>query len=309
MEQKFDYKGLSAETLEAMCSSDYGKCSIANDKYWTSVVYSMGQFIREYAHIHPAMPLDCYSEHGVSFDYTVYPHEINNDASLYLCYNSVKQGKYKKNSKKPCFIVPAPMPWLRKEHNLQKSPTAQGTLAYFQHTTPEVDFLINIEKVVDVYVAELQQLPDYLNPICVCLAMHDIHKGYHNLFMERSIPVYTAGNVHNNFFYKEFYDLMHNFSYTTSSVFGSNTFYSIEANIPFFLYGTENLYYNVSDQNLRKGVLEEKKSLAVKNFESLLRSLDLEINEKQRTVADALLGKKDNVISRDKLHALLMKSL
>ncbi len=309
MAQEFDYKGFSAEKLEELCHDSYGEQSIARDKYWTVSAYSMGQFIREYADIPATVPLPCYSAHGMDYDSITAPHEINNDAAFFLCYNSNKDKSYRKLSSKPCYIVPMPMPWLRRKYKMEQSPAAKGTIAYFQHSTPEINFLDDLRTVVNNYIDELLLLPKILHPICVCLHMHDVRKGVHRLFLERDIPVYTSGNVFNIKFYKEFYDMLLNFAYSTSAAIGSYTFYSIEAGIPFFLHGEEKLYYNVGDSGIKKGVYGDRVSLIKKNLHSTFGTFSSEITTQQRKTVDFFLGEGCDVISPEKLKNKIFTAL
>ncbi len=306
MTQHFDYKGFSAQKLEDMCHDNYGMRNVI-DKFWPVQAYSMGQFVREYANISADIPINCYSAHGIDYTSTIASHEVNNDAAFYLCYDPSRLAAYKKASRKPAYTIPAPLPWLRTQHKMLKSPTAKGTLAYFQHTTPHINFLENVTEVVGAYIEELALLPENLHPICVCLAMHDIHKGYHHLFLEKNIPVYTVGNVFNNMFYKSFYDLLLNFSYTTSNSIGSYTFYSVEAGIPFILHGKKNLLYNVSDSNIKGGIYGKNPSLIAKNLTSLFKVEPNGITEKQSALVDFFVGKKADVISPKVLNELINK--
>ncbi len=308
MNKNFDYKGLSEQTLEAMCHERYGIRNKLRDPHWVTEVYSIGQFLREYANVPMDIQLNCYCEHSVNYLTEVAPHEINNPTPFYLCSTKAQYNAYTKASEKKCFIIPSPLPWLRVEHKLEKNPLAKGTLAFFQHTTPELAFLNDAQAIANAYIDELLALPENMHPICVCLHMHDIHKGYHKIFIERSIPVYTAGNVFNNFFYKEFYDILLNFSYTTSQSFGSYTFYSVDANIPFYLYGKKQLYKNISDSNYSTSILGEVVEPVERKLEKLFSEFSPVITSKQKLVVDYFLGKNEAFVSRSRLRALLLSA-
>ena len=83
--------------------------------------------------------------------------------------------------------------------------------------------------------------------------MHDIHKGYHKIFFDNGFPVYTAGNTLDVRFAERFYNILKNFRYSTSSIIGSYTYYSVEMGIPFFLHGREPTLINKCDSNIASG--------------------------------------------------------
>ncbi len=308
MVQQFDYKGYSVEKIEAMCEDTYGERTQAKDKYWVTTAYSMGKFIREYADIPPNVPLPCYSVHAVHRHPVADPHELDNDAAFFLCCNSIKYDAFRKASTKPCYIVPTPLPWLRRAHNMKKSPSAKGTIAYFQHSAPDFYLMGDMREIVNNYINELLFLPKMMHPICVCLHMHDVHTGVHNLFLERGIPVYTAGNVFNTMFYKEFYDILLNFSYATATTMGSHAYYAVDAGIPFFLHGEEKAFFNAGDSNLPLGKYSDQ-SLLKKSLHSLFGMLAQEITPQQSKTVNFFLGKDCKYISPADLKEKISVSL
>ncbi len=293
VDSKFDYKGYSAEYLEEICREDFGSTGSVPWKYWTSELYSSGFYLRKYGYYPSFFPLYCYSMHGVNVQ-PVSPHEVDNDAAFFLCYNDDKVKEYKQLSNKPCFKIPAPLPWLRKNYHLNKSTNAQGTLAFFQHTTPAIGFYEEVSTVVNRYIDELLALPVNLHPICVCLHMHDVRNGTYKIFLERGVPVYSAGNTSNEMFFKYFYDILLNFKCSTSSSMGSNAYYSIEANVPFFLFGKEALCFNAGDKNIKKGIYGDVKSQELISVESEFKQFSYEVTKRQRDKIEFYLGNRDN---------------
>ncbi len=301
----FDYKGYTAEKLERLCDESNADRGSAPWIYWTSECYSSGKFLRKYGWYPPFLPLNCYSNHGVNFDLIIPPHEIENDAAFHLVYNEKKVSEFKKYSNKPCYPIIAPLPWLRKKNNWVRSEHAKGTLAFFQHTTPHIGFVNSVESVVSEYIKYLKKIPDNMQPVCVCLHMHDIHNGIYKFFLQEDIPVYTAGSAYDIRFAQRFYAILNNFSWTTGTTLGSNVWYSVEAGIPFFLYGKKESYYNVSDANVEKGLYESfYKTNEYERVSKLFTHNSGAVTLEQKNEAEKYLGI-NTTISRHKLSILL----
>ncbi len=281
----FDYKGFSEEKLIELCDDknvDKGK---AEWKYWPSEVYSFGRHYRRYGFYPSFLPLYVYSDHGVGNTKASY-HELKNDAEATLFFSLLKVEDYKKQSNKPCYLMINPFVWYRKHNNIQPVENAKGTLAFPAHSTPAV----SCEFDVLAYINTLKNLPEEMQPVCVCLHMHDIHKGLHKIFLDNNMPVYTAGNAFDKRFAERYYNIIIHFKYTTSNLIGSYTFYSIESGIPFSLLGNECKYYNLSDPNLEKGEYQYKKNENYIVKEKLFSGIQKEITPEQKQYVESFVN-------------------
>lgn len=246
----FDYKGLSPEYLFFLCDEKFVNKGVSKWKYWTSEVYSYGKILREYAFYPKFLPIYCYSSHGVYFSSEKpFPHELENDsyAQFYTSPDSVSA--FKKFSKKKCYCVISPFVWYRRRCKILRNAQSRGTIAFPSHSTPDIDVVVDMEH----YADELLSLDKEYHPVCVCLHMHDINKNVHDVFLRKGIPVYTAGNAADIRFAERWYDIVRNFSYSTSNMIGSYSFYSVEMGIPFFICGDRPLLLNNSDANIPIG--------------------------------------------------------
>ena len=253
MSKGFDYKGLSEKELEDLCS-DQLAVKRRRVVYWTSEAYSFGEHYRNYGYYPSFLPLPVYSDHGVGGKLDAFKHELENDAPVFFVFNEKKYKNYKKQSKKPCYITIPPLLWYRKRSKIEQSKNAKGTIAFPSHSTPEINACFSVRK----YIEELKSLPEDMQPVCVCLHMHDINKGQHKMFLENNIPVYTAGNAFDIRYAQRFYDILRNFKYSCSNLVGSYTYYSVEMEIPFSLFGESCEYINKADTNLEYGIYNYK---------------------------------------------------
>lgn len=295
----FDYKGYSEEKLFKLCNKRI-KRGIAKWIYWPSEVYSFGKHFRNYGFYPSILPLYIYSDHGVAVDTKVYPHELENDAQAMLVYNEEKLVNYKKKSNKPCYKSIAPFAWYRKNKKIKVLKNAKGTLAFPSHSTPDIECEFDIKK----YVEELMALPEEMQPVCVCLHMHDINKGQGKLFLEHGIPVYTAGSAFDVRFAQRYYDILKHFKYSTSNLIGSYTYYCVEMGIPFSLYGVGSKYTNNSDENIEKGDYNFEESDDYISANKIFEGINKTISPAQKEHVEFFLGGKD-YISRLKMTKIL----
>jgi len=284
----FDYKGYTKEKIEQLCDDKFAHKGFSEWIYWTSEVYSFGKYIRDYGLYPKFLPLMCYCNHGIGDD-MVYDHELKNDASCMFVFSDKKCTDYKKESRKPCYIIPAPFVWYRKKYYIEPLNTAKGTLAFPAHTTPEIDLGSDIE----LYIQELRNLPEEFQPVSVCIHMHDVNKGQHEIFLKHGIPVYTVGNAFDYRFAKRFYDILKNFKYTTSNMVGSYTYYSVEMGIPFSIYGDRPILINNADENIEKGEYQFLKNECYKQSSILFAGLQKEITKEQKEYVEKSLGIQD----------------
>jgi hypothetical protein len=297
---KFDYDGYTQRYLEELCSDDSVSKGMAAWKYWPSEVYSFGRHIRDYAFYPSFLPLLCYTDHGAGDHITIFKHEIETDAPVlfYHTYSMVK--KFKAISSRQCYCMLSPFVWYRRKNKISQSSTACGTLAFPSHSTGATEIRYNIDEYIDI----LLKLPKKFKPVCVCLHMHDINKGDHKQYLKRNIPVYTAGSAFDIRFAERWYNIVKNFKYTTSQIIGSYTYYSVEMEIPFFLYGKVMPLYNISDQNFPLGenipVFDELHTKIYKIFSEISDK----ITDEQKIIIENGLGIHD-CISRFKMATIL----
>ena len=249
--------GLSEEKIISLCNSKNLKSGGFPWIYWTSEAYSFGKYLRKYAYYPSFFPLTVYSDHsGPNLSDEPYKHELECDAPIFLTHSKEKSKNYiKKTGKKSC-VIKSPSVYCRITNKLEQANNARGTIAFPVHTLPNYTEIFDAKK----YIKDLKNLPKEFHPIAVCMHMHDVNKGRHKLFIEENIPVFTAGNNSDQRFSERLYSILKEFKYSTSNNLGTITFLSIEMNIPFFIYGTNQIEINHSDENIPIG-----KSNIIKN--------------------------------------------
>ncbi len=296
---RFNPRGMSEEELINL-SKDYPLKSLG---CMEPEFYGLGKEIRYNGFYPQSLPLFLSSEHGIClWDYPQ-NYSLNAKYPYMLVHSKRMQKAWKNYSKVPCFVMQSPFVSYRRRKKINQSPDASGTLAFFAHSTNEIDNSSSINH----YINQLKKLPEAFQPVSICMYFIDINKGYHKPFLENSFKVYTAGNWLDPDFMPRFYEILRHFRFSTSNGVGSNTFYSVEMGIPFSRYGEEPQYYNKSDNSFPLGIWDVKNHKQIAKAYSLFEGLHTEINLEQNSFVEEELGIPDG-ISRTKTVFILYGS-
>lgn len=161
-------------------------------------------------------------------------NNIKHNQAPYLLYNT-EQLDYVRSQNKFGHIVGSPFVHCRKLLGIEKNKDAKGTLFFPTHST----LFTEVRQSHEHYALDLLNLPKTYQPVSVCLYFKELMAGHALPYIEKGIPVYSAGHMLDPDNAENFYRILQRFAYTSSSQLGSYTWYSIEMGIPFFLHGEE----------------------------------------------------------------------
>lgn len=281
--------GMSDDELEFACEPKSTDASTW--VHWTSEVYSFGKCLRYWTKYPSFLPLYVYSDHGAGLHSHLSPHEIENTARVYFTWRAIKEQRYKNLTGKKVLQITHPWISYRRMRGISRSKTPSGTLVFYTHSTNEVKW---IGHDTEKYFEELRSLPDKFQPVVLCLHMHDINAGLHKSLRRHGFPIVTAGNALSINFVDHFYNIVKNYSFATSQIWGSNVAYCVELGIPYFFLGNRPELVNISDQNLPEGVAPQywdkfHEELG-KKAEALFRMPIDSVSEEQRAFVESILG-------------------
>jgi hypothetical protein len=278
--------------------------------FWTSEVYGRGKLYREYGYYPKILPLNIYSQHGIYHCEIPYKHELECEAPVILFFTETLVRNYrtlKNTSKRDAYKIVDPFVFYRRRRKVKPQSNSKGTLVFAAHSTDNVS---NISD-VNIFIDDLDRLPEVFRPITICLHYYDILKNEHLKFQSRGYSTISVGHPSDSNFTKKFYDLLRKFKYTSSNYIGSYAYYSIEMGIPFFLYGAKPVYMNLLDPNYSNDldINNEVNLLKYKEAVSLFAYNDEipSISKSQMQHVEELLGIK-NSISRLRFSCILYKS-
>ncbi|MCL2887934.1 MAG: hypothetical protein FWF35_01275 [Elusimicrobia bacterium] len=225
-----EIKGFSREQIEQMC---FDKGSQLPFDLPTVKKYGFSKCIREFAGLPSWFPITVEMQHGVVFNEKPLNIEINAPAYAVFFWYKYTLDEYPKYSKTRTYGLLAPFVSYRRKHNITQNSDAKGTLLFFSHTIGTTEH----DKSVEEFIESFKNIPQEFYPLAVSVHMHDVEKGIHLKFLEKGVPVFTAGHEYHKDFPDRFYDMLRRFKYAASDGIGSHTMYAAEMGTPFFIFG------------------------------------------------------------------------
>lgn len=201
---------------------------------WYSI-YGLYAIIREYGNCPSTLPLLCRYEHGWNPLPKANAYDALTDKPLMLVWSRRRLQEWQAESSIPAAIIGAPFVHYRKLMQIEKDIAAKGTVAFPAHSTSLIDAVFDI----DEYCKQLKNLSNEFHPITICLHAHDIERKKDAIYKKYGFNVVTAGPiwVPGFEFVQRFYEILRSHKYATSNQVGSYSFYAVEMDIPFFIFG------------------------------------------------------------------------
>jgi hypothetical protein len=295
---------MSDAELESACEPSF--TGFSPWTYWTSEHYSLGKCLRILAHYPRFLPLYVYSDHGAGLHSAFYPHELVNNAHVYLTFHPLKAERHKNLLQKRVVRIPHPWTHYRRSRRIERNSASRGTLAFVTHHAPGFEWH---DHVTLEYFASLRALPDKYQPVVLCLHMHDIHAGLHRNLRGSGFPIVTAGNTSSLAFVDRFYDLVTKFRFATSPSWGSQVAYCVELGVPYFFLGDRPRLLNLSHREVPLGEVryrDEYEQEYNERADALFRIPVDEVTAEQYRFVNSVLGL-DSRISRVQLSWILWR--
>jgi hypothetical protein len=246
--------------------------------------YGLENLILKRANLPSCTPLVPYYDHGWMLNDDVNLSIQDNPSNIHLTWNAriKKQHCFIKN--KIFFITGSPFLFYKEDYEIKKK-KKKNLLFFFSHSTPKINQILNLDRLAE----QLNSLPQALKPIDVCMHYYDLKK-YKYFFENNGFKVLSAGNVINNDYAKNFYEILSDYSHACSNTLGTYVLYSINLNIPFFLFGNEPTMDNYgNDKNSpRHYKLTDFKNAKI--ISRLFSKINHKVTEDQKKMADFELG-------------------
>jgi len=284
-------------------------CNLKNSSfptlYWPVEIYSFGKHIRKYAFYPKFLPICVYSDHSPgTFGNDIPKHELESDAPVQFYHSFERVKLFKKYSNKKCYGLYSPLVFYRKNNKINKLKDAKGTLFFLAHSTGFVDDINDPKE----YINDINSIPEKFKPVSICLHSQDILKNKHKPFIENGFDVYCAGHYSNNDFAENFYKILRKFKYSSSNIIGAYTYYSIEMDIPFFIWGRKERFINSGEIGIKIGNFDPSDYCdTYKLHYKLFSSVSGVISRQQKDVSIECLGLKTG-LGRFRMSFILYKS-
>lgn len=227
--------------------------------------------------------------------------DLRSNSPIMLVYSIRHKLNWEENSSKPCFVVTHPFVTHRRKNGYERLDDARGTLVFPAHSGTALTVVYDVAR----YCEELKNLPSHFHPLTICLHYDDIRRGFRESYEHYGFLVTTIGHRNDHDFADKFYRLLCKHKYATSNSLGTATLYSIEAGIPFFVFGPEHFHI---DDSVDKIIRSPRPSPANKLKRLFCYSDldDLQITNEQRQLVGDELGLSDGIHSRE-LRSLMFR--
>lgn len=268
--------------------------------------YRMGYWLKKYIGLPDFIPIYVEMDHGV---YLIdEPNQCQLKTRLPVFVTRERQKLELLKHSKQSHVMGSPFIHYRRLNKIEIYPDAKGTVCFPVHSTHLINVIFDWEK----YAQDLLRLPPRLHPITVCLYWKDLLEKRYEFFLANNIPVVTAGHIADPNFTQNFYSILRNHQYSTSNQISSCAFYSIEMNIPFFLYGQSPMFNNFGgDHNRPLGNFDLNDVSDLKNLEQYFIFPyfdDIKITREIKNLCDEKLGLND-FIDRENLRKVIILAL
>lgn len=179
-------------------------------------------------------------EHGVPVDDYIWSAETLAMANAFLAVTSKRGQLLSSNSGKVC--VPIGFSFLYAMNDFSTlyptedlNASRTGTVVFPAHSSHHIIAEFDYQS----YADELIRLPDKYHPVVVCMYWKDWLIGRARPFLDRGLPVVSAGHIYDDLFQYRLYDICRHFRFATSNILGTHLFSSVKAGCSFFLTGRD----------------------------------------------------------------------
>jgi hypothetical protein len=169
-----------------------------------------------------------------------------------------------------------------------------GTLFFPGHSTHRVTSSADFEGMAEA----LTRLGSRFQPVSVCIYWRDQQLGRHRPFVDRGLPVVSAGHMYDPDFLFRLLDLLRRHRYAASNEAGSTLVYSVIAGCRFFLLSDFAATRSGLPQDLQRDV--SKRDPLVDEIWAIFGEPSDEVTKGQKALVRALAGL-DHVLTPEQL--------
>ncbi len=256
--------------------------------HWTSEIYSHGYALRMQGFYPSFLPIFLTSDHGVDLQFAI-PEGVEDLQRKYkskhltwLPASLISKQKTIKSSRLISITHPW-VPFLRKPEEVEAK-NKVGTVFFPIHSVPSWD----IQGLRDEdSILHLKSLPERLQPIVVCLHMHDWDSSRHKLFLENNFEVVTPGDTSSPQFMSAFIEVISKYKYAISESWGSQVAFVTRMGIPCQILPRK---IEIRSEKNGRQILTSEYSKTLQYAESLFSELPMKITNAQIEFVNKYLG-------------------
>jgi hypothetical protein len=285
----YQCQGMSSIELDYYSQFEHNR---PNNTVSETEYYGTGKILRNSCLYPSSWPIRLRIIHGPSqWDY-LQDYFIEAKEPFSGLYSKRLKRDFDNRTSRKSFIIKSPFWVYYKNHESEINIKKKGTIFFLSHST-HWDTKVTEH---DLVIEYLQNLPEYMQPVAICIYYLDVQNGVQFPYMEKNIPVFTVGTFNNNYFIHNFFEIIKNYKYCLSNSFGSQIFYCTMIGIPSMLINElAPSFHSLTNINDIKALERGEKFLQLTKVKELFSSTDLKITPEQLSIIEEELGIKDGV--------------
>lgn len=231
---------LNQEDLETLCKDRELK---TNELHTPNDYYGQATILKNYVGLPDYYPLKVILQHGLTFSDFLWDVDCSARLPVFFSPSAYRAELYRKQTAKPSIPIGfgflyAIENFLAQYESHLKNFHRQGTIVFPSHSTHHITTKFNFSD----YSQKLENIPDKLKPVVVCIYWKDYLLGHHLEYINRGFKVVTAGHIYDPLFLLRLYDICRNFKYSTSNDIGTHLCASVYSGCNFFYTDVLRIY-------------------------------------------------------------------
>lgn len=248
--------------------------------------YGMAATLKRYADYPDAKTIRAVIPHGVYLnDDQIIPYERTSLLPAVLAYPDYRAPVYARLARTPSVLSSAP--FLYAEEMIPPPERRVGALYFPVHSTHRLSVAMDHAAIAE----HILEWPDELGPVTVMMYWRDYELGYQRPYVDRGIPVASAGHMYDPMFLPRLAYLLKRHALLVTNGLGSHVFYGVQAGCAVRLVDHEYEYAGNPDHMATDApTLSPERRKAAADIERAFSVDGWETTEEQRALTDYHLG-------------------
>lgn len=222
---KFCYDQDRIDELAADRKLETNEIHPAND------FYGQASVIKRYCRLPESYQLKSVVEHGVMYTDEMWHYDKEACLASNLAFSHDRAEIQRKDSGKPSIAIGSGFHYAKGIVDREQKPVDRmGTIAFPCHSSHTIQYVFDYED----YADKLVSLPSWMQPVYVCMYWKDILSGKHKPYVDRGLPIVTAGHMFDRDFLIRSYDICRRFQYAVGNDIGSYLYNAVSSGCVFF---------------------------------------------------------------------------
>lgn len=184
--------------------------------------YGHAAILKQAAGLPADRPLFVTLPHGVT--YSGYPNAAETSARIATAYSYQREYDSALSHNGTRAVIRGSSPFTYVRHLVEAPPTRRDGVLYFpSHSTRFTTAEAEYDQIADA----LLRLPAHLGPVRVCCYYMDVLRGHHLPFLERGLPVVSAGHQYDPLFLVRLWHLLTMHRHVYSNAHGTHLPYAL----------------------------------------------------------------------------------